>query len=128
MSLKSICGILLISRDPAKLASFYEKALAVEFEREDHDDLAPHFGIDVGQIHFAIHPAENFTAPLRQNGAILAFDVDSVETHQNAALAAGAITVQEAHDEGFGLVARFLDPEGNLFEFVQLTYQFADNK
>lgn len=36
----------------------------------------------------------------------------------------GAPCVQPSHDEGFGPVALFLDPEGNQFEVVKLTYRF----
>jgi hypothetical protein len=35
--------------------------------------------------------------------------------------------VQPGHDEGFGKVARYTDPEGNPFEIIELSYQFADH-
>jgi predicted enzyme related to lactoylglutathione lyase len=37
----------------------------------------------------------------------------------------GAACVWPPHDEGFGRVASFLDPEGNLFEVVELSHQFG---
>ena len=36
--------------------------------------------------------------------------------------------MQPPHDEGFGQVASFKDPEGNLFEVVELTHEFADEE
>jgi hypothetical protein len=30
------------------------------------------------------------------------------------------------HDEGFGPVACYADPEGNLFEIVELKYEFGE--
>jgi predicted enzyme related to lactoylglutathione lyase len=39
----------------------------------------------------------------------------------------GATCVRPPHDEGFGLVASFTDPEGNPFELVELSYDFHEN-
>src|SRR5688500_276854 len=46
MPAKSICGVVLISRDPESLARFYGEAFALPLQREDHGGLAPHWGVD----------------------------------------------------------------------------------
>jgi predicted enzyme related to lactoylglutathione lyase len=125
MAVKSICGVILTSEDPAALASFYGEALGIRFEQEDHGDLATHFGVDIGRIHFGIHPPANLRLTSRGHArTTLAFDVESLSECQARLAALGAPCVQEPHDEGFGLVASYRDPEGNQFEIVELRYDF----
>jgi predicted enzyme related to lactoylglutathione lyase len=125
MAVKSICGAILMARDPDALARFYAEALGLAFTREDHAGLAPHWGVDVGHIHFGIHPPENFGRRTAGPGSVvLTFDVDSLPECQSRLARLGATCVQPPHDEGFGLVASFADPEGNLFEVVELAYEF----
>jgi predicted enzyme related to lactoylglutathione lyase len=81
--------------------------------------------VDVGSVHFGIHPPENFNRQTAGQGSVvLTFDVDSLSACQARLESLGATCVQPPHDEGFGLVASFTDPEGNLFEVVELTYEF----
>jgi len=125
MSVKSICGAILVSRDPDALARFYSQALELSFQREDHGGLAPHWGVDIGTVHFGIHPPENFRrAAVGQASAVLTFDVASLAACQARLQELAATCVQPPHDEGFGLVASFYDPEGNQFELVELRYSF----
>jgi predicted enzyme related to lactoylglutathione lyase len=116
-----------MSRDPAALARFYEEALGLAFEREDHAGLAPHWGVDIGTVHFGIHPPQNFKkSAAGQGSVVLTFDVSSLAECHARLEGLGAPCIQPPHDEGFGLVASFQDPEGNLFEIVELSYQFGD--
>jgi predicted enzyme related to lactoylglutathione lyase len=59
-----------------------------------------------------------------QASVVLTFDVASLADCQARLQALGATCVQPPHDEGFGLVASFYDPEGNQFELVELRYSF----
>ncbi len=125
MSVKSICGAILVSQSPEKLAAFYSEALGIEFGREDHGGLAPHWGADIGTVHFGIHPPENFLRDFAgRASAVLAFDVDSVADCEARLERLGSPCIQPPHDEGFGKVASYLDPEGNQFEIVELSYEF----
>ena len=125
MSVKSICGTILMSSNPDALARFYAEALELSFEREEHAGLAPHWGVDIGSIHFGIHPPENFKRNAAGQGSVvLTFDVTSLPECQVRLERLGAPCIQPPHEEGFGLVASFSDPEGNLFEIVELTYRF----
>jgi predicted enzyme related to lactoylglutathione lyase len=126
MPVKSICGVILISRDPDALAHFYAKALDLRLEREEHAGLAPHWGADIGNVHFGIHPPENFrVAGAGRGRAAVTFDVSSLAECQRRLARLGAPCLLPPHDEGFGLVACYNDPEGNLFEVVELAYRFA---
>lgn len=128
MTVKSICGAILIARNPESLSRFYGEVLGVDFDREDHGGLAPHWGVDIGRLHFGIHPHENFEGTAAGNGSVvLAFDVASLVGCQSRLDALGAKCLQPPHDEGFGRVARYSDPEGNAFELVELTYEFESD-
>ncbi len=125
MPVKSICGAILVSGKPEALARFYADALGLSFEREEHAALAPHWGVDIGNIHFAVHPPENFHKSAGGPGSVvLSFDVTSLPECQARLERLGAPCIQPPHDEGFGIVASFSDPEGNQFEVVELTYEF----
>lgn len=126
MGLRSICGVILLSDNPRRLAEFYGRVLGCTFQREDHGGLAEHFGHDVGEVHFGIHPPSNFqrTAPGGASTAI-AFNVSSLSEPMAVLTEFRATQIQAPHDEGFGLVTSYLDPDGNQFELVELTYDFA---
>jgi predicted enzyme related to lactoylglutathione lyase len=125
MSVKSICGVILISPNPGALASFYAEALGIVFKYEEHGDFAPHWGVDVGSVHFGVHPPENFRTTYAGHGSVaLAFHMRSLAECQARLNQLQAECIAPAHDEGFGMVALFRDPEGNLFEIVELTYAF----
>jgi len=127
MRLKSICGVIIPSNNPGRLARFYGRVLGCEFQREDHGDLAEHFGVDVGEIHFGIHPPVNFRRiepgeprPRSRSTSLLSEAMAVLDD-------LGAQQVQPPHDEGFGLVTSYLDPDGNLFELVELSYEFGQS-
>jgi predicted enzyme related to lactoylglutathione lyase len=126
VAVKSICGVILTSRDPEALARFYAEALELKFEHEAHGDLLPHCGVDIGAVHFGIHPLANFAATVGgRRGVAIAFDVSSLAECQRRLERLGAVCVLPPHDEGFGPVAAFRDPEGNLLEVVELSYAFG---
>lgn len=126
MSVKSICGIILAADDPQALAVFYAKALGLEFEREDHGGLAVHFGTDIGAVHFGIHPPQNLGMASAGNAsASIAFNVRSLDEIIPRLEGLGAREIAPPHDEGFGMVATYVDPAGNPFEIVELDYEFG---
>jgi predicted enzyme related to lactoylglutathione lyase len=129
MFVKSICGTILVSRNPDALARFYTEALELPFAREEHAGLAPHWGVDIGTVHFGIHPPENFNrSTAGQASVVLTFDVTSLAECQARLESLGAPCIQPPHDEGFGMVASYSDPEGNQFEVVELRYEFGDGR
>jgi predicted enzyme related to lactoylglutathione lyase len=89
--------------------------------------MAPHQGVDIGTIHLGIHPPDNFNRKTAQPaGTVITFDVDSLEECHTRIESHGGKCIQPAHDEGFGTVASYLDPEGNQFEIVELSYKFQN--
>ena len=125
MSVKSICGVILVSENPQALAEFYASALELAFEKEEHGGLDIHYGVDIGEVHFGIHPPHNLKKDNAGNSTIsIAFNINSLEKTIECLDNLGAKQVVAAHDEGFGLVASYLDIDGNMFEIVELTYEF----
>lgn len=126
MNLKSICGVILASNNPEKLAAFYSSLFDIAFEREQHGDLIEHYGIDIGEIHLGIHPPENLGKTEVGNSSIsIAYNVDSLSDVLKRLGEQNAVEVLPPHDEGFGMVASYKDPEGNQFEVVELSYEFG---
>ncbi len=126
MPVKSVCGTILISTSPDVLARFYAQALELQLEREDHAGLAPHWGVDIGTVHFGIHPPVNFKNGVPgRGGIVLAFSVASLSECQARLSRLGSPCLAQPHDEGFGMVALYRDPDGNPFEVVELTYDFG---
>lgn len=126
MPLRSICGVILLSDDPRRLADFYARVLGCTFQREDHGGLAEHFGVDIGEIHFGIHPPSNFQRATPGGASVaIAFNISSLNDAIAVLSELGATQVQPPHDEGFGPVTSYLDPDGNCFELVELAYEFA---
>lgn len=125
MPVKSICGAIIVATNPEALADFYARVLGLSFTREEHAGLSPHWGVDIGHVHLGIHPPVNFQrTAVGQASVVLAFDVTSLKDCHQRLRDLGAKCIQPPHDEGFGLVASFTDPEGNQFEIVELTYSF----
>ena len=81
MSVSSICGVILISENVQALADFYSHGLGVEFEREDHGGLDIHYGVDIGNTHFGIHPPSNFKGHGPSSATPIAFAVSSLAGH-----------------------------------------------
>ena len=129
MGLKSVCGVILVSENPKRLAEFYGHVLEVEFEAEQQGDLGPHYGVDAGLLHFGIHPPGNLDRDAaRSSNATIAFNVDSLEKTMARLRQVDARQAHAPHDEGFGPVAAYLDPDGNIFEIVELNYEFGDEE
>ena len=128
MPVQSICGVIFVTDDVDALATFYAEGLGLPLEREDHGGLDVHYGIDLGHVHFAIHPPTNFGAGPPSRGTAVAFQVDAIDAHLEGLLARGATVVTPRRDEGFGDVVTLRDPAGNLLELVELRYDFDGQK
>ena len=106
---------------------FYAEALGLRLEREEHGDLEVHYGVDFeNRVHFALHPPGDFEMPDAGHAAAkVAFTVDDLDAHVRKLGELGHEPFIAPHDEGFGPVAAFRDPDGNVLELVQLEYDFG---
>lgn len=127
MSVKSICGVIITTKEMEPLVRFYRDVVGLPLQKEEHGGLDVHYGIDLGRVHFAIHPLSDFGETTPGNAATkIAFEVDSLTAYVRRLNEHGVACVNEPHDEGFGPVASFKDPDGNLIELVELKYEFGD--
>jgi predicted enzyme related to lactoylglutathione lyase len=124
-TIEFLSGVLLVSKDPKRLAEFYRDVVGVPLQEERHGDALPHWGCTLGEIHFAIHPVETF--PDRRSGVgsvKLAFTVFDIEAMARRLEASGVSLVYPPRDTGFFRSTAIEDPDGNLIEFTELCEQW----
>lgn len=127
-----LSGVILVSEDPARLARFYREILGIPLTAEEHADTQPHWGCDLGDIHFAVHPVDDFPDRRAGVGAVkLAFNVFDLEGQVDHLVQAGVELLYPPKDTGFFLSTAFLDPDGNLVELTQLVpawFEYLKNR
>lgn len=121
-SVHFLSGVLLVSRDPERLARFYHDVLGLALEPEHHDGTMPHWGTTLGDLHFAIHPVEDFPEhPAHAVGSVkLAFHVFDLASVVERLRAMEVPLLYPIRDTGFFLSAAIRDPDGNFVELTQL--------
>jgi catechol 2,3-dioxygenase-like lactoylglutathione lyase family enzyme len=126
-STEFLSAVLLVSKDPERLAHFYRDVLGIPLEEERHDDTAKHYGCTLGDLHFAIHPAENFTASDPEQtapgvGSVkLAFEIFDMEGFLEHIRGRGVEPLYPPKPLGSSLITALRDPDGNEIEFTQLS-------
>jgi predicted enzyme related to lactoylglutathione lyase len=117
-----ISAVLLTSRDADRLAAFYREVLNVPLEDEQHGETAKHYGCEMGDLHFAIHPIENFDNEEPGTGAIkLAFEVFDIASFVEHLKSKGVEVLYPPKVMGPMLITAVKDPDGNHVEFTQLS-------
>lgn len=127
-----LSAILLISKNHHKLASFYKDIVGIPLIEEQHDETIKHYGCEVGDIHFAIHPQENFPDKNNGVGSIkLAFNVFDIKSFVNKVELTGYKFEYTPKNLGYAIMTALYDPDGNYLEFTQLSdlwFKRLDNK
>lgn len=119
--LEFLSAVLIVSRDPKRLVDFYRDVLGVPIEDEHHDDTLPHWGCTLGDLHFAIHPIEDFPDGRSGVGAVkLAFTTFDLRGMLARLEARGVPLLQPLKDTGFFWSAAVQDPDGNFVELVEM--------
>ena len=59
MLIDDVTAILLVSPNAKKLCEFYRATLGIPLEEEVHDGMPLHYGYALGDVQFAIHPADS---------------------------------------------------------------------
>jgi catechol 2,3-dioxygenase-like lactoylglutathione lyase family enzyme len=125
-----VSGVLLVSREPERLMGFYRDVLGVPLTEERHADALPHWGCELGDVHFAIHPAEDYPEqPAAGPGAIkLAFMVFDLARMVAWLDKCGISLCYPPTSLGTeSQVTAVLDPDGNLVELTQLGPSWLDH-
>jgi catechol 2,3-dioxygenase-like lactoylglutathione lyase family enzyme len=126
-STEFLSAVLLVSKDPERLAHFYRDVLGIPLEEEQHDDTAKHYGCEVGDLHFAIHSTANFTAlnPGQTEPGVgsikLAFEIFDMDGFLEHIRAHGVEPLYPPKPLGTSRITALRDPDGNEIEFTQLS-------
>ena len=122
MSVNFFSAVLLISKDPERLARFYRDVVGIPLEEEKHGETEKHFGCELGDLHFAIHPIENFKGTGHGTGSVkLAFTVFDIHTFVERMKSHDIQLAYPPKDTGFSIMTALTDPDGNYIEFTQLS-------
>ena len=116
-----VTAVLLVSTNAKELCEFYRATLGLPLEEEVHDDMPLHHGCDLGDVHFAIHPASGGWpgAPTRNaQSPIITFSTSALKTMANR-LSARGVKVTGPTDHGFARGVSFRDPDGNLISVLE---------
>jgi catechol-2,3-dioxygenase len=115
-----VSAILLISKNAKMLCEFYRATLGLPLEEEEHDGMPLHYGYTLGNVHFAIHPAEDWPGVPTPNAQspVISLSTSNLKTVA-ARLSAYGIKVTGPTDHGFGLTVSFRDPDGNHVSIIE---------
>ncbi len=118
---RSFSAILIVSKDPKRLADFYRDALGVPLADEQHGDTDLHYGCELAGVHFAIHPQSNFEQVGEPGtGAVnLAFNIGDADALVRSIESAGHKVEYAPRDLGWCIMTAARDPDGNYIEFTQ---------
>ena len=121
--LRFISGVILVSRQPERVMEFYRDVLGLPLAEERHGDTQPHWGCELGDVHFAIHPAEDYPedpaggpGPIKL--AFLVFDLPRMIEWLNRRGVPPCYPPADLGEDSQITAVR--DPDGNLVELTQL--------
>lgn len=115
-----VYAILLISQNAEGLRNFYRDALGLPLVDEVHDNVPLHYGCELGEVHFAIHPAPGWPGVQRGDAqspviVLRTHDVNGVA----ARLRNQSVAFVGPYDHGFATAVALRDPDGNQIQVVQ---------
>lgn len=124
MPVSNICGVIIATTNMDAMLKFYQDDLGLPLKKESHGGLDVHYGMDMNNhVHFALHPPSNFRQTDAGHASIkIALMVTELEALVARLAALSHVPFIEPHDAGFGTVATYKDPDGNLVELVELRH------
>jgi catechol 2,3-dioxygenase-like lactoylglutathione lyase family enzyme len=124
-----LSGLILVSEQPERLADFYRDVLGLPLAEERHDGTALHWACELGDVHFAIHPVEDYEGEPTATGAVklafMTFDLAGLVQW----LETRGVPLCYPPTE-FGTQSRITairDPDGNLVELTELGPAWLDH-
>lgn len=120
--LEFLSAVVIVSDDAERLARFYRDQLGVPLRPEQHGETLQHWGCELGDVHFAIHPRENFQRdPNVGVGAVkLAFMVFDLDAYLQTLTQRGIQPLYEPEQVGRMRMTAVRDPDGNFIELTEL--------
>jgi predicted enzyme related to lactoylglutathione lyase len=120
--LEFLSAVLIVSDDAERLARFYRDQLGIPLRPEQHGEVLHHWGCELGDVHFAIHPRQNFMRdPNVGVGAVkLAFMVFDLDAYVRTLTQRGVELLYEPEQVGGLRMTAVRDPDGNFIELTEL--------
>jgi predicted enzyme related to lactoylglutathione lyase len=121
-----ICGVFILSQDPATLAKFYREAIGLPLTYDHANNTngengAEHYECDFGDVHFAIHPSRGDRDLSHPNNAVnFALAVESLDLFIDRLRSMKIELLYGPFDLDFGRLAGVLDPDGNTVQLTEL--------
>lgn len=116
-----LSAVLLVSKHAWRLADFYRDVLGIPLQEEQHGDTATHYGCNLGDVHFAIHPVENFPDSVWGTGSVqLAFTVFDLQAMVKRLRQQKINLLYAPVDRGYAISTAIADLDGNRIELTQL--------
>jgi catechol-2,3-dioxygenase len=112
---------LLVSPHAKKLCEFYRATLGLPLEEEVHDGIPLHYGYSLGDVHFAIHPADGGWPGVPTRNAqspIISFSTSDLKAVSKR-LCAWGVKLTGPTDHVFGQTISFRDPDGNFVSILE---------
>lgn len=121
--LRFISGVILVSRQPGRVTEFYRDVLGLPLLEEQHGETQLHWGCELGDVHFAIHPAEDYPedpagGPSPVKLAFMVFDLPGMVAWLDRCGIPLCYPPADLGEESQITAVR--DPDGNLVELTQL--------
>lgn len=117
-------SILVGSPNAAKLAKFYRETVGLkqtmEMEMGDKGEMV--YGFETKGTNFVVLDHSKVKTKSKQPDRIIVnFEVDDIEREVKRLKKAKVKVKSDIyHVEGYGLIATFIDADGNYFQFVQI--------
>jgi catechol 2,3-dioxygenase-like lactoylglutathione lyase family enzyme len=116
-------GVIVVSRQPGRVTEFYRDVLGLPLVEERHGETQLHWACELGDVHFAIHPAEDYPddpagGPGPVKLAFMVFDLSGMVAwldHCGIPLCYPPADLGEESQ-----ITAVRDPDGNLVELTQL--------
>ena len=125
MPIEFFSAVLVNSADPERLATFYRDVLEVPLETEEHGAGPKHYGCELGDIHFAIHPLRSGISA--GSGAVdLSFQVFALDELLERLAKGGVKPLFPPGERGFARMTAVKDPDGNTVYLTQLTDRWLE--
>jgi predicted enzyme related to lactoylglutathione lyase len=120
-----VTAILFISPNAKKLGEFYRANLGLPLEEEVHDGIPPHYGYSLGDVHFAIHPADGWPGNPTRNAQspVITFSTSNLKAVAER-LSANGVKVSGPTEHSFGQAVSFRDPDGNHVSVLEYGPEF----
>jgi catechol-2,3-dioxygenase len=125
MLVDDVAAILLISPNAKQLCDFYRATVGLPLEEEVHDGMPLHYGYSLGDVHFAIHPADGWPGVPTRNAQspVITFRTSNLKALAKR-LSANGVKANGPTDHGFGQVLSFRDPDGNLISVLEYSPEY----